>query len=40
MVAIYPIHLDGVEVRKSGKCLLGPLDLTLAPEGFTMNDKR
>lgn len=36
MVAIYPIHLEGVEVRKSGKCLLGPLDLTLAPEGFTI----
>ncbi len=36
MVAIYPINLDGVEVRRSGKCLLGPLDLTLAPEGFTI----
>ena len=36
MVAIYPIHLNAIEVRKSGKCLLGPLDLTLAPEGFTI----
>lgn len=36
MVAIYPITLESAEVRKSGKPLLGPLDLTLGPKGFTI----
>lgn len=36
MVAIYPIALSAAEVRKSGKRLLGPIDLTLPPEGFTI----
>lgn len=36
MVAIYPITLAAAEVRKSGKRLLGPVDLTLSLEGFTI----
>lgn len=36
MVAIYPIQFSGAEVRKSGKTLLGPLDLTLGAEGVSI----
>lgn len=36
MVAIYPHQLTGATVRKSGKTLLGPIDLTLAPTGLTI----
>lgn len=34
MVIIYFINLDGVEVCKFGKCLLGLLDLIFVFEGF------
>lgn len=36
MVAIYPITLAQAEVRKAGKSLLGPLDLSLAKDGLTI----
>ena len=36
MVAIYPISLTRAEVRKQGKRLLGPVDLTLAEKGVTI----
>ncbi|WP_116132731.1 ATP-binding cassette domain-containing protein [Tropicimonas sp. IMCC34043] len=35
MVAILPLRLEGAEVCRKGKRLLGPVDLTLSPRGFT-----
>ena len=36
MTAAFPLTLSGVHVRKQGKTVLGPIDLTLATDGTTI----
>ncbi|MDG1352041.1 MAG: ATP-binding cassette domain-containing protein [Sulfitobacter sp.] len=36
MTATFPLTLSGVQVRRQGKTVLGPVDLTLATDGTTI----
>lgn len=36
MASLFPLSLHEVQVRRQGKRVIGPVDLTLAPEGPTM----
>ena len=36
MTAAFPLILSGVQVRRQGKTVLGPVDLTLCANGTTI----
>ena len=36
MTAAFPLILSGVQVRRQGKTVLGPVDLTLSANGTTI----